>query len=298
MAEITTRFIEANGLRFEVDECGQGDDVAILLHGFPESRFSWRHQLPLLADLGWRAIAPDTRGYGRSSRPPNKADYKIGPLMDDVAGLFEAAGARRRLLIGHDWGGIIAWAFAVRKRLPLDGLIVMNAPHPAVFGRVMQRSWKQRLKSWYMFLFQLPGLPEALTTANNAQPIVQGFTREAVDKSRFPPEVTEVYRRNALIPGAITAMINYYRANVFDLSRAVPDDSPVIEVPTLLIWGEADGFMGVEATEGYDPFVRDFTLKRLPKVSHWVQQEAPEAVNAIVADWLAGGLGSSHAVAR
>ncbi|HWA62465.1 MAG TPA: alpha/beta hydrolase [Caulobacteraceae bacterium] len=285
MAEITTRRMEANGLSFEVDEAGSGDSVALCLHGFPESRFSWRHQLPVLADLGWRAIAPDTRGYGQSSRPPKVADYKIDRLVDDAAGLFEAAGAKRRLLIGHDWGGIIAWAFAAQNRLPLDGLIVMNAPHPVVFGKVMRSSWKQRMKSWYMFVFQIPGLPEALTTANNARAVVEGFTREAVDKSAFPPEVTEVYRRNALIPGAMTAMINYYRANVLDLSR-FRGDLPKIEAPTLLIWGENDGFMGVEATEGYGPYVRDFTLRRLPNVSHWVQQEAPVAVNAAMAAWM------------
>jgi len=294
MAEITTGKMKANGLEFVVDECGEGDAVALLLHGFPESRHSWRHQLPLLADLGWRAIAPDTRGYGGSSRPIGRDQYKLDRLNEDVAGLFEAAGARKRLLIGHDWGGIIAWAYAMEGRLPLDGLICMNAPHLAVFGNLMRASWKQRMKSWYMGFFQIPWLPEALTTAQGARAITQSFTREAVDKSRFPPEVTEVYRRNALIPGAMTAMINYYRANVFDMARFSGQDVAPIDIPTLLIWGESDGFMGVEATEGYGPYVKDFTLKRLPNVSHWVQQEAPEAVNETVAGWmkakgLAGG---------
>ena len=283
---ITTRRIEANGLTFEVDECGGGDNIAICLHGFPESRFSWRHQLPALAELGWRAIAPDTRGYGNSSRPLGKANYKIAALMDDVAGLFEAVGAKRRLLIGHDWGGIIAWAYAMERRTPLDGLVVMNAPHLAVFADLMRRSWRQKMKSWYMGFFQVPGLPEALMLANHGKLITTSFTREAVDKSRFPPEVTEVYRKNALIPGAITAMVNYYRANVLDMARFSATEQMPIDVPTLLIWGEADGFMGVEATQGYEPYVKDFTLRRLPGVSHWVQQEAPERVNEILSGWL------------
>ena len=122
--------------------------------------------------------------------------------------------------------------------------------------------------------------------ATSCTAIATSFTREAVDKSRFPPEVTEVYRRNALIPGAMTAMVNYYRANVFDMARFTARDAPPIEVPTLLIWGEADGFMGVEATQGYEPYVKDLTLRRLPGVSHWVQQEAPEAVNEILSGWL------------
>ena len=290
MVQIITRQIEANGLTFTIDEAGDGDRVAILLHGFPESRFSWRHQIPMLAALGWRVIAPDLRGYGGSSRPGRKADYAIDHLVEDVAALFETAGARRRLLIGHDWGAGIAWAFALDKRLPLDGLVIMNVPHPAVLARVMSASWRQPLRSWYMGFFQLPWLPEAMMTANGARAIGQAFTGMAVDKSRFPPEVTDVYRKNALIPGAMTAMINYYRANSGMLARwgATP---PVIEVPTLMIWGEADSALGIENTEGYGPLVSDFTLHRLPGVSHWVQQEAPERVNAILGDWLKIRLG-------
>ena len=117
---ITTRRIEANGLSFQIDESGEGPDVALCLHGFPESRFSWRHQLPHLAQSGWHAVAPDLRGYGQSSRPLGKASYRLEALVEDVAGLFDALGARRRLLIGHDWGAMIAWVFAMEKRLPLD----------------------------------------------------------------------------------------------------------------------------------------------------------------------------------
>ena len=289
MGEVVTQSIEANGLSFMVDEAGEGDDVALLLHGFPESRFSWRWQIPLLARLGWRVIAPDLRGYGQSSRPTRNADYEIGRLVEDVAGLFDAVGARRRLLVGHDWGAGIAWAFALDKRLPLEGLVIMNVPHPAVLSRVMRASWRQPLRSWYMAFFQLPGLPEAMMTANGAKAIGDAFTRMAVDKSRFPAEVTDVYRRNALIPGAMTAMINYYRANTGLLSRWGPAP-PVIEVPTLMIWGEEDTALGIENTEGYAPLVRDFTLHRLPGVSHWVQQEAPERVNEILEKWVTSKL--------
>ena len=175
MTQVLTRRIEGNGQSFVVDEAGGGEDVALLLHGFPECRFSWRHQLPLLADLGWRAIAPDLRGYGQSSRPARRADYEIDQLVDDAAALFEATGARRRLLIGHDWGAIIAWAFAIERRLPLDGLVIMNVPHPAVFARVVRASWRQRQRSWYVAFFQLPGLPEAMMTAGHARAIAGAF---------------------------------------------------------------------------------------------------------------------------
>jgi pimeloyl-ACP methyl ester carboxylesterase len=290
MAEIRARRVDVNSQSFMVDEAGEGDSVALLLHGFPESRFSWRRQIPALAELGWRVMAPDLRGYGQSSRPAHKADYAIDHLVEDVAALFETVPARRRLLIGHDWGAAIAWAFALEGRLPLDGLVVMNVPHPSVLARVMKASWRQPLRSWYMGFFQLPWLPEAMMTANHARAIGEAFTGMAVDKSRFPPDVTDVFRGNALIPGAMTAMVNYYRANTGMLSRW-GEAPPMIEVPTLMIWGEEDAALVIENTEGYEPYVRDFELHRLAGVSHWVQQEAPERVNAILSQWIGARLG-------
>ncbi len=280
---ITTRTIAANGLNFAIDECGAGDAVALCLHGFPESRYSWRYQLPVLAELGWHAVAPDLRGYGGSSRPTLQSDYAIDHLVDDATALFDALGAKRRLLVAHDWGGLIAWVFATRSALPLDGLVIMNVPHPAVFTRTLRTSWAQMRRSWYVLFFQLPWLPEAMLRANNARAIGAAFSGMAVDKAAFPPEVTDRYRANAMQPGALTAMINYYRANLRSLDS---EPAPVIDVPTLLVWGEEDSALGIELTRGYDALVRDFTLHRLPGVSHWVQQEAPDRVNAVLRDWM------------
>ena len=179
MDAIRSRTIEANGLCFAVDEAGDGDAVALFLHGFPESRRSWRAQLPALAALGWHAVAPDLRGYGGSSRPKGRAAYRMEHLAGDVAGLFDALGARRRLLIGHDWGGIIAWAFAIDQVRALDGLVVMNAPHPAAFLDHLRRSPAQWAKSWYILFFQLPWLPEALTTAADARTVRRAFSATA-----------------------------------------------------------------------------------------------------------------------
>ena len=283
-AAVSTRHIEANGQVFTVDEAGEGDAVALCLHGFPECRYSWRFQLPALAAAGWRVVAPDLRGYGDSSRPKGRDAYRIEHLVADAAALFDACGARRRLLVGHDWGAMIAWTFAMQRTRPLAGLVVMNVPHPAVFRHVLRHSWAQRRRSWYVAFFQLPLLPEALLTAGRARAVAQSFRGMAVDKSAFPPDVLERYRRNALLPGAMTAMLNYYRANLAGLSDAAP--TPKIEVPTLMVWGEEDTALGLELTEGYGPYVADFTLERLPGVSHWVQQEAPEAVNARLLAWL------------
>lgn len=281
--------VNANGLRFHVATCGEGDRLALCLHGFPECWFSWRHQMPLLARLGYRVWAPDLRGYGSTDRPPRLQDYAIETLMDDVAGLIDAAGARSTLLVAHDWGAIIAWLFAIRQLRPLDRLIIMNVPHPAVAERAM-RTLRQLRKSWYALFFQLPGLPERALAARNYFAIGEAFRGSAVNKSRFPDDVLAVYRESAAQPGALTAMVNYYRA----LGRGGGGTRqrrlgyPMIETPTLMIWGEQDIALGKETTYGTERHVRDFTLRYLSNASHWVQQDAPETVNEMIEAWLAG----------
>ncbi len=282
---MTTRTLHTDTLDFAIDEAGSGPDVALCLHGFPESRFSWRHQLPMLAEQGWHAVAPDMRGYGGTTRPADRAAYRMERLVEDVAALFDALGARKRLLIAHDWGALVAWQFAIERVRPLDGLVIMNVPHPAVFRAVLRRSPRQLARSWYVFFFQLPVLPEFLLRARGARAVADAFRGMAVNKAAFPPEVLAHYQQNALAPGALTAMINYYRANFATLAERAP--TPPVEVPTLMVWGEQDTALGIELTEGYGPYVADFTLRRLPQVSHWVQQEAPDQVNAALLAWLA-----------
>jgi pimeloyl-ACP methyl ester carboxylesterase len=287
MSPITTRRIQAGGLSFAIDEAGQGDDVALLLHGFPESRRSWRGQMEALAALGWRAAAPDLRGYGESSRPAERSAYRIEALIEDAGAIFDVLGARRRLLIGHDWGGVIAWVFAMERTRPLDGLVILNAPHPAVYIDLMRRSWRQRARSWYAAAFQLPWLPEALLTARGAQAVERAFSRAGAAAGAFAPDMLAHLRANAAEPGAMTAMLNYYRANVTGLGRWGPGRALRIETPTLLIWGERDPFLGVELTQVGEAYVRDLTVRRLPHASHWPAQDDPATVNGAIADWLA-----------
>ena len=287
MTAVTTRTIEANGFRFAVDEAGEGERLALCLHGFPESRKSWRHQVPLLASMGYRVWAPDLRGYGETEpKPADVASYRIERLLEDVAALIDASGAREVTLVSHDWGAALAWAFASERIRPLERLVIMNVPHPGVFAKVLRTSPAQRRRSWYIAFFQIPWLPERLLTANNARAIRQAFVGSAIDKTRFPDEVLDHYAANARRPGAIRGMVNWYRAAV--RFGATDREWPVIETPTLIIWGEADVALGVETLEGTDAYVRDLTIRRLPNVSHWVQQEAPEAVNAILSEWLTG----------
>jgi pimeloyl-ACP methyl ester carboxylesterase len=287
---IETVFIAANGLSFEVDTCGIGDRLALCLHGFPEHAFSWRYQLPVLADLGYRAWAPNLRGYGRSSRPEGIEAYSIEALMEDVAGLIDASGAREVVLLAHDWGAVIAWYFAMRQIRPLQRLVICNVPHPGPARRALGKGIAQAVRSWYVLFFQIPWLPEQLLGRNGARAVGEALSRSAVDVSRFPEAVTEVYRRNAAQPGALTAMINYYRALVRGggARRQHALGYPMIEVPTLLVWGEDDVALTKETTYGTEEWVRELTVRYLPRVSHWVQQEAPEAVNAMLRAFLTG----------
>jgi len=277
----------ANGVDFNVATAGSGDRLALCLHGFPESSFSWRHQMPLLEQLGYRVWAPDLRGYGGSSRPAGVEAYRLETLEEDVAALIEASGAKQTVLVGHDWGALIAWNYAMFGRLPISRLIIMNVPHPALAQKGL-RTRRQLAKSWYIFFFQLPSIPEWLLARNHAQAIGRMFRGMAVDKSRFPDEVLRVYQEAAAQPGALTAMINYYRALIRGVRRTQRRGTPRIEVPTLMIWGEEDSALGKELTLGTGEYVSDLTLRYLPDVSHWVQQEAPETVNAMMEAWLLG----------
>jgi pimeloyl-ACP methyl ester carboxylesterase len=289
LTAIETVRVAANGLDFEVASCGDGPRFALCLHGFPECNYSWRHQLPLLADLGYTAWAPNLRGYGGTSRPARVRDYRMRHLLDDVAGLIDAAGARETLLIGHDWGGAIAWVFALAKIRPLERFIAMNLPHPLLFERGL-RTPRQLRRSWYIFFFQLPWLPERFLGADGARRVSGTIRSTARQKDRFPGEVLDVYRKNAASPGAIRAMLAYYRAYLRypadgELRRAIHRR---LETPTLMIWGEEDTALGKELTFGTDELVDDLTLRYLPGVSHWVQQEAPETVNAMIEAWIEG----------
>jgi epoxide hydrolase 4 len=291
---IIRRFVDANDLRFELAEMlppsGMGNKLALCLHGFPELNYSWRNQMPILADQGWRVWAPNMRGYGASSRPDGRSNYAINHLLDDVAGLIDAAHAEHPaseiMLVAHDWGAIVAWMFAIKKMRPLTRLVIMNVPHPKVARREI-RKWRQFWKSWYIFFFQLPAIPEKSLLRGGAQAIKDAFYNMAVDKSRFPPDVLQVYADAALRPGAMTAMVNYYRALLRDYDMDAEAGDGMIAAPTLMIWGEEDTALNIHCTVGTELWVTDLTLHRLPGVSHWVQQEAPEQVNAILAEWLA-----------
>nr|WP_321986843.1 alpha/beta hydrolase [uncultured Lichenicoccus sp.] len=275
-----TIFVEANGLRFEVLEAGGGNRLALCLHGFPEHAVSWRHQMEPLARMGFRVWAVNQRGYGSSTRPGALAAYALPELLADVAALIDASGASGVTLIGHDWGAMVAWCFAAARIRPLDRLVVMNVPHPLCF-RAALRHWRQLRRSWYIALFQIPRLPERLLAAGDGAAVRRMFAR-----LRLPSDIMAIYADQVAEPGAATAMLNWYRAmRLRGLPR--PDLSRIIEVPVLVVWGEQDVALDLICLRGTERYVRHLTLERLPGVSHWVQQDAPEAVNALLERFLA-----------
>ena len=289
MDPLTYHDIAVNDVRLQVSVTNEGGErgLALLLHGFPEAAFSWRYQIPVLAAAGYEVWAPNTRGYRGSSKPPKVSSYSIDLLLDDVAALIDASGRDDVTLIGHDWGAAQAWMFAIRRVRPLRRLVIMNVPHPTCMRREL-RTFRQLRKSWYFLFFQIPWLPEQILGARRAQAIARSFTGMAVDESRFPDEVTDVYREAALRPGALRSMINYYRAALRGARQTAGEDLPDVETPTLMLWGLEDAALSKETTDGTDEYINDLTMRFLPGVSHWVQQEAPEIVNAMLLAWLDG----------
>jgi pimeloyl-ACP methyl ester carboxylesterase len=285
-AALTPRIVAANGLAVEVYEAGAGDRLALCLHGFPEHAIAWRHQLPPLLAAGYRVWAPNQRGYGRTTRPRDVDAYRIDRLVDDVAALIDASGARSVTLLGHDWGAAVAWCFAMRDARPLERLVIMNVPHPAVFAHALRTSWRQWVRSWYMAFFQLPWLPEALLGLDGARPIETMFRRTARRPERFAPDELATYRAQAAEPGALRAMLAWYRAAPRGIARYARADVPPIDVPTLMLWGTDDVALGIETTAGTERYVRDLRFVPLPGVSHWLQQDATERVNAELAAFL------------
>ena len=273
--------LSANGIEFEIATMGHGSRLALCLHGFPEHARSWRYQMPLLARLGYRVWAPNLRGYGGTASPQRIADYRLPTLVNDVVGLIDASGADEVLLIAHDWGAVLAWLIAMDYPEKIHRLVIMNVPHPARFKAAFWQS-RQFLRSWYIMFFQLPILPEFLLTRPGAMASIFRNGNQSLEQTDL---VT--YRQNALRPGGMTAMLNWYRALV-RYGGFARHDFPQIDIPTLMIWGDADVALDIATALGTEAHVRHLTFRRLPGISHWVQQEAPEAVNAMLEAWLTG----------
>lgn len=283
--------IEVGEIALSVEQAGQGDELVILLHGFPELAYSWRHQLPALAEAGYRAVAPDLRGYGESDAPPQVADYAFPKLVGDIVALIDRLGAERAHLVGHDWGGSIAWALAARAPHLVTSLTILNSPHPVASAETRQIP-EQQQKSWYMLLFQFVGVAEEWIAKDDFANL-RSFVFDTAAPGTFPPEDQAVFCAALARPGRLTAALNYYRANIPPENwLKPPPDLPPITVPTTIIWGEADAYMsGLLLDRSIEKVTGPLTVERLPGVSHWVQQEVPDRVNTLLLEALARARG-------
>jgi pimeloyl-ACP methyl ester carboxylesterase len=274
------REVRVNGVRLHCVVEGEGP-LVLLLHGFPETSHAWRKQIPALAGR-FRVVAPDLRGFGRSEKPAGIAAYRATIVADDVAGLVRAFDAERAQVVGHDWGGGIAWYLAAERPAVVDRLVVLNSPHPAVMSRALRTSWRQIRRSWYFFAFQVPWFPEWSLVRDGARPLRDTLRRTAKPGTFSEADLDE-YARAFSAPGAATAAINYYRAAIRS-----PLPRGKISAPTLLIWAEDDFALGVELTRGMDGlFSAEPQVTYVPGTSHWVMEEQPALVNRLLLEFLA-----------
>lgn len=273
--------IHTNGINLHYVTQGEGT-LMLFLHGFPEFWYSWRKQIPEFA-RDHKVVAIDLRGYNDSDKPAAKEAYIMSELVADVKGVIEGLGYDRCILVGHDWGGAIAWNFAYAYPHMLEKLIVLNLPHPAKFAEGLQTP-QQLLRSSYMFFFQIPILPEALIQLGDYKAIESAFLGMAVNRDAFSQVDINAYKDAFAKRGALTAALNYYR-NLFQQGFTSKDWS-ILQVPTLMIWGENDTALGKEMTYGTEKYVRDFRIKYIPNCSHWVQQEQPLLVNQFIREFV------------
>ncbi|MDB5314130.1 MAG: alpha/beta hydrolase [Gemmataceae bacterium] len=274
------RTLPGDGVRLHAVSAGPADGPpVILLHGFPEFWYGWRHQLPVLAEAGFRVVALDQRGYNRSDKPTRPKDYAIDVLARDVVAVIDALGVEKAAVVGHDWGGGVGWRVALDHPGRVSRLVVLNCPHPLAMQAAIEGSFAQLVRSWYIFAAQVPGLPEVIARWTD-----YGFLTWSVRRSARPGTFSDRdlarYRRAWRRPGALTAMVNWYRAAV----RCRPETTagPRVRVPTLLLWGMRDRFLGPDLAAASASLCADVRFVRFPGATHWVQHEEPDRVNELL----------------
>jgi epoxide hydrolase 4 len=255
--------------------------VVMLLHGFPEFWYGWMKQIQPLADAGFRVIVPDQRGYNLSSKPTAIGSYALSELVSDVIAIADQLGQKKIFLVGHDWGAAVAWSAALFQPQRIAKLVVVNVPHPSVMRKFMRTHLRQVLRSWYIFFFQLPWLPEALFSAFH----FRAGTRALVRSSRpgtFSAEDLAQYRAAWSQPGALTSMIHWYRA-LFRYRTKFPNRT--VHVPTRILWGERDAFLLFEMAHESLRYCTDAELYAFPNASHWLPHEEPARVSELLVEF-------------
>jgi len=292
-------YADLNDIRLHYVTAGKGK-LLMFAHGFPEFWYGWKNQLTEFENE-YQVVAPDMRGYNLSSKPADVEQYRVEYLIEDLRLLAEHLGHKKFILIGHDWGGAVAWAFALRHPDYLEKLIIINAPHPGVFDRELKENPAQQRASQYMLMFR-SSQAEQVLSANNYASLVDSILGRGLREGHFTEEDRNAYLGAWSQPGALTGGLNYYRAARVGPPSEQGDqangnfgtDTAVltVTVPTLVIWGEKDQALLTGNLEGLDEFVPKLTVKRIPDGSHWVIHEKPDLVNAYIRDFIENRLSS------
>ena len=278
-------FPQIGGVKLHYAKAGTGEKLVVLLHGFPEFWYSWRHQLVALSDE-YTVVAPDMRGFNLSDKPSAVSDYETDKIVDDITGLIRHLGREKAAVIGHDWGASVAWSVAMKSPEYLWRLGALQVPPISVWRK--NQSLKQLLASWYMFFFQIPSLPEYLFKLNDYAALEKSLRESTARPGVFTDEDIAEYKKAWSEPGVLTAMLNYYRANIVKRFLSKPEDPPKIKVPTLFIYGEQDRAVLPQTVVGVGDMIdAPYIDVRIPGSGHWVQQEARDEVTDAIRQFLA-----------
>jgi pimeloyl-ACP methyl ester carboxylesterase len=283
--DVDHRTVEAAGVDLHVAVAGpEGGEPVLLMHGFPDFWYGWRHQIPALADAGYRVWVPDQRGYNTSDKPGGVESYSLDRLGADALAVADAAGDGEVHFVAHDWGAVVAWYLGTQYPERVDRLVPINVPHPTVFRRHLRRDPRQMLRSWYALYFQLPWLPERTFSALNHR-VGVAATKEFAREGAFTDADLAHYRTAWSRPGALTAMLNWYRAF---LRHPVALPEPHVAPPTALLWGVEDDALREEMAPESVELCEDGRLVRFSGATHWVHREVPEMVNDLIVRFLGG----------
>ncbi len=282
--EIKHEYADVNGVRLHYATAGTGE-LIVFLHGFPEFWYAWKKQLEEFGK-DHRAVALDMRGYNLSSKPADVDQYKMPVLIEDLRALAEKLAYKKLPLAAHDWGGGVAWAFAIAHPEQLEKLIIINAPHPAIFARELRDNPLQQKASAYMLMLRAAGAEQALA-ANHYAPLVEIVMGEGLKTGEFNEQDKAAYIEAWSQPGALTGSLNYYRAaRIGPATSDIGKADRVVRVPTLVIWGEKDPYLLPNNLEGLSAYVPDLSVKRVPDATHWVVHEKPALVNTYIHEFI------------
>ena len=296
--ELKDHYAEVNGVRLHYVSAGKGP-LIVFLHGFPEFWYEWKNQLAVFGE-DHLAVAPDMRGYNLSAKPAEVDQYQMKYLIEDVRALAVHLGHKKFTLVGHDWGGAVAWVFASAHPECVEKLVIVNAPHPGVFGKLLRDDPKQQQASQYMLMFRSPQA-EATLSANQYALLVGAVLGAGLKSGAFSEDDKKAYIEAWSQPGALTGGLNYYRAAKVGPPQPANEASAgaagsgnfaldaanlTIRVPTLVIWGEKDTALLAQNLDGLDQFVPQLSIKRIPEGSHWVIHERPDEVNGYIREFL------------